>query len=115
MLARVPAASVLVAEVPEAQALIQRVPDGMRLLVRSGPLLPVGTVEGGGAAQVFERPAISGVLTYALPELPLGGWVQGFLNGQEQSLLVSGVNVTLLDYQPGEIESSDQLRFYYFL
>lgn len=59
---------------------------------------------------------LSGVVTYALDELPLASEViQCFINGLEVDFTRSGVNVTITHYTPGTIEAGWELKIYYFV
>lgn len=82
-----------------------------------GPIGPQGPVGPGGnpiTPREYRRLAQAGVVLYTLPELPYGA-IQVKVNGVEVTHTLAGVNVTITEYSPGSMESTDELTFHYFV
>jgi hypothetical protein len=69
----------------------------------------------GAVQKAYVTTMTAGVATYTLPELPApDSAVQCFINGVDVNYTLVGVNLTITEYQAGEIEADDELKVMYF-
>lgn len=57
--------------------------------------------------------AEAGVLTYVIPQDMITLSPLVFVNGVQTNYTLDGVHLTLTDYTAGEIDSADEITFYY--
>lgn len=60
----------------------------------------------------FQRMMDAGVTTYILPALPNGA-IEVQINGVGVNYTLAGVNLTITEYDAGNIEATDELTVYY--